>query len=113
MIIGRPIAMLLNILAGILGIATIILMLVKYINMALPINFLPADILAQIDSIIMYTTWGTLFCCGLSFTLKRNVIFAVVFLVIIIATLALMIYCDVIDLDLIKNAIPDAAALLA
>lgn len=103
MIIGRPIAKILNILAGLLGIATIILMLVKYVDIALPFNVLPEATLVTIETIITYTTWGTLFCCGLAFTLKRNVIFAAVFLVIIIATLALMVYCDVINLDIFKE----------
>ena len=42
-----------------------------------------------------YFTLATIFCAGIEFTLKRNVILAVVFAVIVVAVAAFMIYSDV------------------
>lgn len=94
MIVGRAINKIINIFTGLFGIATLILMLVIYINNALPVS-LPAEAAFKIGMIRDYCTLATVFCAGLEFTLKRNVVFAAVFAAIIVAVAAFMIYTDV------------------
>lgn len=93
MIAGRVLNKVINIFTGLFGIATIILMLVCYINSALG-GFLPAHVIATIESGRNYSTLATVFCAGIEFTLKRNVVLAIVFACIVVAVAAFMLYTD-------------------
>ncbi|MDE6293240.1 MAG: hypothetical protein K2L88_01305 [Clostridiales bacterium] len=93
MVVGRVINKFINIFTGLFGIASIILMLVIYINNALPINFL-GDKAVTLGMIRNYCTLATVFCAGIEFTFKRNIILAIIFAVIIVAAAALMLYTD-------------------
>ena len=94
MVVGRLLNKVSNIFTGLFGIATLILMLIVYINNAAGGHLLPAVAAINIGSARNYCTLATVFCAGAEFTLKRNVIFAVVFAGIIVAVAAFMIYTD-------------------
>lgn len=94
MIIGRLLNKIINVFTGLFGIATIILMLIISIY-----NFMPSFIASQdaIRNIILardICTLATVFCAGTEFTLRRNVILAVIFAVIIIAVAAFVLYTN-------------------
>lgn len=93
MISGRIINKGINIFTGLFGIATLILMLVIYINNSFPV--LPAAAALSIGRARNYCTLATVFCAGAEFTLKRNVVVALIFAGIIAAVAAFMIYTDV------------------
>lgn len=93
MVVGRLINKVINIFTGIFGIATLILMLIIYLNNGLG-GFIPSDIIQNIATARDYTTLATVFCAGVEFTLKRNVILAVIFAGIVIAVAVFMLYTD-------------------
>ena len=95
MIIGRLLNKLINIFTGLFGIATLVLMLVIYINNALSGAIMPVDIAIKVGNARNYCTLATVFCAGVEFTLKRNVVLVIVFAAIIAAVAAFMIYTDV------------------
>lgn len=95
MIVGRLLNKVINIFTGLFGIATLILMLIIYINNALGGAVVPVDVAMKIGSARNYCTLATVFCAGVEFTLKRNVIFVIIFAAIIAAVAAFMIYTDV------------------
>ncbi len=93
MIVGRLLNKFINVFTGLFGIATVIVMFVIYLNNALPINFLGEKAIA-LGRWQTYLTLATVFCAGLEFTLKRNVILALIFAAIIVAVAALVLYTD-------------------
>lgn len=95
MIIGRVLNKFINIFTGLFAIATLILMLVIYINNAAGGHIFPATAAASIGNARNYCTLATVFCAGAEFTLKRNFILAIIFAAIIAAVAAFMIYTDV------------------
>ncbi len=92
MIVGRILNKVINIFTGLFGIATLVLMLIVYINNAAPI--IPVAAAIKIGNARNYCTLATVFCAGAEFTLKRNVILAIVFAGIIVAVAAFMLYTD-------------------
>ncbi len=95
MIIGRFFSGVLNVLCGIFAIATLVLMLVWYINNSLGGILLNADALATVERFRNYFMLATIFCAGIGFTLRRNIILAIVFAVIVAAVALFMVYTDV------------------
>ena len=94
MIVGRLLNKVINIFTGLFGIATLILMIVIYVNNAEGGHIIPAAAAVSIGSARNYCTLATVFCAGAEFTLKRNIILAVVFAGILVAVAAFMIYTD-------------------
>ncbi len=94
MIIGRILNKVINIFTGIFAISTLILMLVWYINNAFG-SFMPASAVATVEKFRNYFTLVTIFLAGIEFTLKRNIIFFIVFACIVVAVAVFMIYSDV------------------
>lgn len=94
MIIGRLLNKIINIFTGLFAIATLVLMLVWYINYAVG-GFLTPSAALTVERVRNYFTLATVFCGGVEFTLKRNLIFAIVFACIVAAVAAFMIYYDV------------------
>lgn len=94
MIVGRLLNKVINIFTGLFAIATLVLMLVSYINSAFGSVILQGNALVTVERFRNYFTLATVFCAGIEFTLKRNVIFAVVFALIVVAVAAFMIYTD-------------------
>ena len=94
MIVGRLLNKVINIFTGLFAIATLVLMLVRYINSAFGGVILQGNALVTVERFRNYFTLATVFCAGIEFTLKRNVIFAVVFALIVVAVAAFMIYTD-------------------
>ncbi len=99
MIVGRLLNKIINVFTGLFAIATLILMLVGYINSALlnavGYGFLPAAAALNIERFRNYFTLATIFCAGIEFTLKRNIVFAIIFACIVAAVAGFMIYSDV------------------
>ncbi len=95
MIVGRVLNKFINIFTGLFAIATLILMLIIYINNAAGGNIMPVSAAASIGNARNYCTLATVFCAGTEFTLKRNFILAIVFAAIIVAVAAFMIYTDI------------------
>ena len=93
MIVGRLLNKIINIFTGLFAIATLVLILVWYINHSFPV--LPYDTVMKIERWRNYCTLATVFCGGIEFTLKRNVILAIVFACIIAAVAIFMVYSDV------------------
>lgn len=93
MIVGRVLNKFINVFTGLFGIATVVIMFIIYLNNALPINFLGEKAIT-LGRWQTYLTLATVFCAGLEFTLKRNVILAVIFAAIIVAVAALVLYTD-------------------
>ncbi len=93
MIIGRLLNKIINIFTGLFAIATLVLMLVWYINNS--ISFLTASSLVTLERLRNYFMLATIFCAGTEFTLKRNLVVAIVFACIVAAVAAFMIYSDV------------------
>jgi len=91
-IAGRLLNKIINIFTGLFGIATLILMLIVYINNMTGI--IPTAAAVSINNARNYCTLATVFCAGIEFTLKRNVIFAVIFACIVAAVGAIMLYTD-------------------
>lgn len=94
MIVGRALNKIINIFTGVFGIATLVLMLVGYINNAVG-GFLSPDAAMTVVNIRNYTTLLTVFCAGVEFAFKRNIILAIIFIAIIVAVAAFMIYTDI------------------
>lgn len=95
MIVGRVLNKFINIFTGVFAIATLILMLIIYINNAAGGNIFPVAAAQSIGRARNYCTLATVFCAGAEFTLKRNFIFALVFGAIIVGVAAFMIYTDI------------------
>ncbi len=96
MIVGRLINKVLNIFTGLFAISTLVLMLVWYINHVSGGLILSADgALATVERLRNYFTLATIFCAGTEFTLKRNIILAIIFACIVVAVALFMIYTDV------------------
>lgn len=93
MVVGRVVNKVINIFTGLFGIATLILMLIVYLNNAVG-GLIPADIAQNIATARDYTTLATVFCAGIEFTLKRNVILAIIFAGLIVAVAVFMLYTD-------------------
>ncbi|MDE7164919.1 MAG: hypothetical protein K2O04_05815 [Clostridiales bacterium] len=93
MVVGRIINKFINIFTGLFGIATVVIMLIIYINNALPVSFL-GETAITLGHLKNYFTLATVFCAGLEFTLKRNVILAIVFAAILVGAGAFMLYTD-------------------
>ena len=93
MIIGKILNKFINVFTGLFGIATVVVMFVIYLNNALPINFLGESAIT-LGHLRTYFTLLTVFCAGLEFTLKRNVILAIIFAAILVAVAAFMLYTD-------------------
>ena len=93
MVIGRFLNKFINIFTGLFGIATVIVMFIIYLNNALPINFL-GEKAVTLGHLRTYFTLATVFCAGLEFTLKRNIILAIIFAAILVAVAAFMLYID-------------------
>ena len=93
MVIGKYINKVINIFTGLFAIATLVLMLVWYVNNTF--DFMPASAVLTVERFRNYFTLATVFCGGIEFTLKRNIILAIVFAVIVIAVASFMIYGDV------------------
>lgn len=91
MIVGRLLNKVINVFTGLFGIATVVVMLIIYINNSLP--FLGGKA-ATLGSVRNYLTLATVFCAGLEFTLKRNIILAAIFAAILVAVAAFMMYTD-------------------
>lgn len=94
MVVGRVLNKFINIFTGLFAIATLILMLVWYINNAFG-GFLPASAVHSVEVARNYLTLATIFCAGIEFTLKRSAVFAVIFACIVVAVAIFMIYSDV------------------
>ncbi len=95
MIIGKFFSGFLHVLTGIFAIATLILMLVWYINNAVGGILLQGDALSWVLRLKNYLTLATIFCAGIDFTLKRNIVFAIIFACIVVAVALFMVYTDV------------------
>lgn len=93
MVIGKIINKFINVFTGLFGIATVVIMFIIYLNNAVPVNFL-GDAAITLGHFRTYFTLATVFCAGLEFTLKRNVILAIIFAAIIVAVGAFMLYTD-------------------
>ncbi len=94
MIIGRLLNKIINIFTGLFAIATLVLMLVWYINNACG-GFLNPSALATVERSRNYFTLATIFCAGIEFTLKRNLVVAIVFACVVAAVAIFMVYSDV------------------
>ncbi|MCM1367658.1 MAG: hypothetical protein NC184_02455 [Roseburia sp.] len=94
MIAGRLLNKIINIFTGLFGMATLVLMLIVYLNNALG-GIIPAATALSIGQARNYCTLATVFCAGIEFTLKRNVVAAVIFACIVVAVAVFMIYTDV------------------
>ncbi len=109
MILGKALNRIINVFTGLFAIATLVLMLVWYLNRALDNLLLPESALLTVERFRNYFTLATIFLAGIEFTLKRNVVFAIIFAVIVVAVAAFMIYADV---SLIEEAKKKAAEML-
>ncbi|MCH5162114.1 MAG: hypothetical protein J1G38_01335 [Clostridiales bacterium] len=94
MIIGRVLSRVINIFTGLFAMATLVLMFVWYINYAVG-GLLPASALHSLESARNYCMLVAIFLGGIEFTLKRNLIFAIIFACIVAAVAGFMIYYDV------------------
>lgn len=94
MIMGRLLNKVINIFTGLFAILTLILMLVWYINNAFG-GFLTASSAVTLERLRNYFTLATIFCAGTEFTLKRNLVLAIVFACVVVAVACFMIYTDV------------------
>lgn len=92
MIIGRALNKIINVFTGMFGIATLILMLIMYVNNM--VTFLPAQGAVNVSIARNYLTLATVFCAGAEFTFKRNIFLAIIFAAIVVAVAAIMIYTD-------------------
>ena len=96
MIVGRAINKVINVFTGFFAISTLVLMLVWYINHVSGGLVLSADgALATVERMRNYFTLATIFCAGAEFTLKRNLILAIIFACVVVAVALFMIYTDV------------------
>lgn len=94
MIAGRLLNKVINIFTGLFGMATLVLMLIVYLNNAVG-GIIPASAALSIGQARNYCTLATVFCAGIEFTLKRNVVVAIIFACIVVAVAVFMIYTDV------------------
>ena len=93
MIAGRLLNKVINIFTGLFGMATVVVMFILALNNMLPVNFLGEKAIS-LGFARTYLTLATVLCAGLEFTLKRNVILAVIFAAIIVAVAAMTLYAD-------------------
>ena len=93
MIAGRVINKVINVFTGLFGIATLVLMLIIYLNNGIG-GLIPSAAAQNIAVARDYTTLATVFCAGIEFTLKRNVILAIIFAGLIVAVAVFMLYTD-------------------
>ena len=93
MIVGRLLNKVINVFTGLFGIATVVVMFIIALNNALPVNFLGEKAIT-LGRLRTYFTLATVLCAGLEFTLKRNLVIAIIFAAIIIAVAALTLYTD-------------------
>lgn len=97
MVVGRIINKFINIFTGLFGIITLVLMLIIYINYSVKVGgtgILPEAAMEAINRARNYFTLATVFCAGAEFTLKRNVILAIIFACIVAGVAAFMVYAD-------------------
>lgn len=94
MIVGRLLNKVINVFTGLFAIATLILMLVLYINSAINGVILNVNALATVERLRNYFTLATIFCAGAEFTLKRNIVLAIIFAIIVAAVAIFMVYTD-------------------
>lgn len=94
MIAGRAVNKIINIFTGIFGMTTLILILLSYLNSALGGIILHGDAPQTVEHLKNYMTLATVFCAGAEFTLKRNIILAAVFALIVVGTAVVMLYTD-------------------
>ena len=99
MVVGRVVNKVINVFTGLFGIATLVLMLVIYINNAIG-GLIPSAVAQNIAAARNYCTLATVFCAGVEFTLKRNVILAMIFAGLIVAVAVFMLYTDLAPLFL-------------
>ena len=109
MVLGKALNRIINVFTGLFAIATLVLMLVWYLNRALDSLLLPVSAVLTVERFRNYFTLATIFLAGIEFTLKRNIVFAIIFAVIVVAVAAFMIYADV---SLIEEAKKKAAEML-
>lgn len=109
MVLGKALNRIINVFTGLFAIATLVLMLVWYLNRALDSLLLPESAVLTVERFRNYFTLATIFLAGIEFTLKRNIVFAIIFAVIVVAVAAFMIYADV---SLIEEAKKKAAEML-
>ena len=96
MVVGRVINKVINVFTGLFAIATLVLMLVWYINHVSGGIILSAEgSLATVERMRNYFMLATIFCAGAEFTLKRNLILAIIFACVVVAVALFMIYTDV------------------
>ena len=93
MVIGKYINKIINIFTGLFAMATLVLMLVWCINNTF--GFLPDSAVLTVERFRNYFTLATVFCGGIEFTLKRNIILAIVFALVVVAVASFMIYGDI------------------
>lgn len=93
MIVGRLLNKIINIFTGLFAIATLVFMLVWYINNS--ISFLAPSAVVTLERLRNYFTLATIFCAGTEFTLKRSLVVAIVFACIVAAVAGFMVYSDV------------------
>lgn len=93
MIVGRLLNKIINIFTGLFGMATLVLLLIIYLNNALG-GIIPAAAAINIGTARNYCALATVFCAGIEFTLKRNVVVAIIFACIVVAVAMFMVYYD-------------------
>ncbi len=113
MVIGRILNKFINIFTGLFAIITIILMLVWYINHVAGGILLPGVALVTIERVRNYCMLATVFCGGIEFTLKRNIILAIIFACIVVAVALFMIYSDVTAVPVSTDAAEQTEAVRA
>ncbi len=94
MITGRLINKIINVFTGLFAISTLILMLTLYLNNLIG-GILPWSAASTVEKFRNYFTVATIFCAGIEFTLKRNIILAIIFACIVVAVALFMIYTDI------------------
>ncbi len=94
MVLGRALNKIVNVFTGLFAIATLVLMLVWYINNACG-GFMPASAVLTVERFRNYFMLATIFCAGVEFTLKRGLVLFIIFAVIVVAVAVFMIYTDV------------------
>lgn len=90
MIIGRPIAKVIDYITGLCAMATLVLMLIYYINASWSI--LPTSAMLSIIRWKDILTLATLLLASVEFALRRNVILFIIFAVIIVAVSVFVFY---------------------
>lgn len=95
MIVGKVLNKFINVFTGVFGIAALICMLVIYINNVAGGTVLPIEAALSLGTARNYLMLATVFCAGAEFTLKRNLILAIIFAAIVVGVAVFMVYTDV------------------